>query len=77
MDKQTVVYSHTIDSALRSNKQFIPATTWMDLKCTVLSERKDTNNLLCDPICKTFWKRQIDSGDEKQWLSGVAGRGRI
>ena len=42
----------------------------MNLKCTVLSERKDADNLLCDPICKTFWKRQIDSGDEKLVVRG-------
>ena len=58
-----------MDAAQRSNKRFIPATTWMNLKCTVLSERTDTNSYLwCDPIYQTFWKRQA-YGDGEQ-ISG-------
>lgn len=40
MDKGGFLYY----SALKRKKQLIPTTTWINLKCTVLSERSQTQS---------------------------------
>ena len=47
-------------SAIKRNKLFTHFTTWMILKCTLLSERSCTKRgyIMHDSVYMAFWKKQ-------------------
>lgn len=66
-------YIHTMESysAIKTDITMIHATTWMNLKCILLTKTKLKGYLLFDSIYMMFWKRQKNYRDRtKEWVSG-------
>lgn len=75
---QQVFYWNMSSAAIKRSQLLIHLTTWMNLKCTVLSRKKPDSKgyILHDSIYMTFWKRQkcIDINETSSFQgSGVRG----